>query len=212
MESAANERGTSRSTLKSSRCGSFFPGVSCAGKGEKRSISTSSSYSARPTLHSLTTVNDPRPRTMFIQLGFLAAACLVWPRVTALPQVEESQYLTRLKAKLFDEDLITLGSGKSSQSSVFNLQSRRRILIITLTGSFGEDRIHLGGENLPRLFLLGRRVYRLCPDRPGLERVRTRFGQYQGGERLLVTGRLEVSCKLARRPLACSSNTGSGLA
>jgi hypothetical protein len=33
--------------------------------------------------------------------------------VRGLPQIEEPQYLTRLKAKLFDESLITLGSGES---------------------------------------------------------------------------------------------------
>jgi hypothetical protein len=38
---------------------------------------------------------------------------MAWHPVRGLPQVEEPQYLTRLKAKLFDESLITLGSGES---------------------------------------------------------------------------------------------------
>ncbi|KAG7562951.1 hypothetical protein FFLO_01641 [Filobasidium floriforme] len=40
----------------------------------------------------------------------IVACFLAWHPVRGLPQVEEPQYLTRLKAKLFDERLITLGS------------------------------------------------------------------------------------------------------
>jgi hypothetical protein len=43
----------------------------------------------------------------------IVACFLAWHPVRGLPQVEEPQYLTRLKAKLFDESLITLGSGES---------------------------------------------------------------------------------------------------
>ena len=43
----------------------------------------------------------------------IVACFLAWQPVRGLPQVEEPQYLTRLKAKLFDESLITLGSGES---------------------------------------------------------------------------------------------------
>lgn len=43
----------------------------------------------------------------------IVACFLAWHPVGGLPQVDEPQYLTRLKAKLFDESLITLGSGES---------------------------------------------------------------------------------------------------
>ena len=52
---------------------------------------------------------------MYIDLVLLIkVACVVWPCVRALPRVDQAEYLTRLKAKLFDEDLITLGSGESA--------------------------------------------------------------------------------------------------